>query len=75
LVGEERNEFYLKRANAYVTLNEELPFYACVQAGQPRDHIVVGYKKYQQPVVLNPSKNQLITFDHPQDRLVVVAKN
>ncbi len=75
LVGEERNEFYLKRANAYVTLSEELPFYACVQAGQLRDHIVVGYKKYQQPVVLNPSKNQMITFDHPQDRLVVVAKN
>ena len=75
LVGEERNEFYLKRANAYVTLNEELPFYACVQAGQLRDHILVGYKKYQQPVVLNPSKNQLITFDHSQDRLVVVAKN
>ncbi len=75
LVGEERNEFYLKRANAYVTLSEELPFYACVQAGQLRDHIVVGFKKYQQPVVLNPSKNQMITFDHPQDRLVVVAKN
>jgi hypothetical protein len=35
----------------------------------------VGYKKYQQPVVLNPSKNEVVTFNHPQDRLVVVAKS
>lgn len=75
LVGEERNEFYLKRVNAYVPLNKELPFYACIQAAQLRDHIVVGFKKYQQPVVLNPSKNLQITFDHPQDRLVVVARS
>jgi len=73
LVSEEGNEFYLKRANAYVSMNKEYPFYALVQAGQRRDHVVVGYKKYGEDVVLNPPKNELLSFTS-KDRLVVVSR-
>jgi len=73
LVSEEGNEFYLKRANAYVSMNKEYPFYALVQAGQLRDHVVVGYKKYGEDVVLNPPKDELLSFT-PKDRLVVVSR-
>jgi cytochrome c-type biogenesis protein CcmH/NrfF len=73
LVSEEGNEFYLKRANAYVSMNKEYPFYALVQAGQRRDHVVVGYKKYGEDVVLNPPKNEFLSFTS-KDRLVVVSR-
>jgi ion channel POLLUX/CASTOR len=74
LVSEEGNEFYLKRANAYVSVNKEYPFYALVQAGQLRDHIVVGYKKFGEEVVLNPPKDTVLSFTN-KDRLVVVARS
>ena len=74
LVSEEGNEFYLKRVNAYVSINKEYPFYALVQAGQLRDHLVVGYKRFREDVVLNPPKDTLLTFSN-KDRLVVVARN
>ena len=73
LVYDEGNEFYLKRANAYVPINKELPFYAMIQAGQLRDHLVVGYKRFGEEVVLNPSKFERLSLKD-KDRLIVVAK-
>ena len=72
LVYEEGNEFYLKRANAYIPTNKELPFYAMIQAGQLRDHLIVG-QSFGEDVVLNPSKFERLSLKD-KDRLIVVAK-
>jgi Trk K+ transport system NAD-binding subunit len=74
LVSEEGNEFYLKRINAYVPVNQSLPFYALIQAAQLRNEVVVGYKRFGKEVILNPSKFETFTFND-KDRLVLVARN
>jgi hypothetical protein len=74
LVSEEGNEFYLKRINAYVPVNQSLPFYALIQAAQLRNEVVVGYKRFGEEVVLNPSKFETFKFND-KDRLVLVARN
>jgi Trk K+ transport system NAD-binding subunit len=72
LVSEDGNEFYLKRINAYVPVKQPLPFYALIKAAQSRNEIVVGYKRFGEEVVLNPSKFEVFNFGD-KDRLVVVA--
>ena len=72
LVSEDGNEFYLKRINAYVPVKQPLPFYALIKAAQLRNEIVVGYKRFGEEVVLNPSKFEVFNFGD-KDRLVVVA--
>ena len=44
-----------------------------IQAGQLRDHLVVGYKRFGEDVVLNPSKFERLSLKD-KDRLIVVAK-
>ena len=73
LVSETGQEFYLRRANAYLKPNEPYRFIDYVHAGLIKNHLVVGFKRDHETIVLNPDKQQLITLGD-KDRLIILAE-
>jgi ion channel POLLUX/CASTOR len=73
LISDTGQEFYLRRASAYLPMNTPFPFYEYVLAGLTKHHLVLGYKKHLGPIVLNPSKEEVIQFT-AKDRLIVMAE-
>lgn len=73
LVSETGQEFYLRRANAYLAANQPYRFQDYIEAGLKKKQLVVGYKRDQEPIVVNPRKDQDITLGD-KDRLIILAE-
>jgi Trk K+ transport system NAD-binding subunit len=72
LINDTGQEFYLKRAEAYIKTATPLPLHMYKAAALAKKQVMVGYQPYQSEVILNPDFNEVITFG-PKDRLVVIA--
>jgi K+/H+ antiporter YhaU regulatory subunit KhtT len=82
LFSADGSEIYLKPASDYVVLNHPLNFYTVVEAAKQRHESAIGYrlqvdahniaKSYG--VVLNPQKDQFITFV-AEDTIIVLAES
>ncbi len=73
LVSETGQEFYLRRAHAYLEGEPPRLFSDFIEAGLQKQQLVVGYKKAGEEVVLNPKKDQLVSFN-AKDRLIILAE-
>lgn len=82
LFGAEGSEIYLKSVDDYITVDYPVNFYTVVEAAKQRGESAIGYrcktdannlaKSYG--VVINPPKDQLISFS-PQDNIILLAEN
>jgi ion channel POLLUX/CASTOR len=76
------SEIYLKAANHYVTLQQEVNFYTVMEAARKRDEIAIGYRleRYAQDasraygVCVNPPKSQMIRFE-TEDKIITLAED
>lgn len=73
LVSETGQEFYLRRASSYLPSNEPFTIDAYMQAALARKQLFVGYKKAKEDIVLNPSKDDILTLG-PLDRIIILAE-
>ena len=74
LVSDYGQEFYLRRAAAYIQTDQKYPMYALVEAALLKNEIFIGYKKKGGPIILNPSKYAEVQIEK-NDRIIVAAKN
>jgi ion channel POLLUX/CASTOR len=74
LVSEDGSELYLKFADDYVPLNQEVNCYTILAEANKRQHLFIGYKLYKQAPVLNPKLNTRIKFG-PKDSIIVVSED
>jgi ion channel POLLUX/CASTOR len=72
LVSDYGNEFYLRRASAYLKSGLAYSMAHYHQAALLKNQLFIGYKKLGEPVVLNPDKDLVETFG-PKDRIIVVS--
>lgn len=82
LFSSEGSEIYLKPVDDYVAVDYPINFYTVVEAAKQRGESAIGYrcktdatnvaKAYG--VVINPQKEQLITFS-PQDNIILLAES
>lgn len=81
LFNPEGSEIYLKPVGDYVTLTQPVNFYTIVEAARQRGESAIGYRCQADAnnlarsygVVLNPKKNQPISFA-PEDTIIVLAE-
>jgi Trk K+ transport system NAD-binding subunit len=74
LVSEDGSELYLKFADDYVPLNQEVNCYTILAEANKRQHLFIGYKLYKQAPVLNPKLETRIKFG-PKDSIIVVSED
>lgn len=74
LVSDYGQEFYLKRTSEYIVPGHTYPVYALVRAALNKNEVFIGYKKDDEPVVLNPSKYEMLEVTE-KDRIIVVSDN
>lgn len=74
LVTEDGSELYLKFADEYVTLNQEVNCYTLLAAANKKRHLFIGYKLDKQPPVLNPNLETKLKLG-PRDSIIVVAED
>ncbi len=74
-------EIYLKPAEDYVALGQQLDFYTVIEAARRREEVAIGFRAAEQSgkapgfgVVLNPNKKSKVTFK-AGDRVIVLADN
>ncbi len=78
----EGSEFYLKDAEDYIKLGEEINFYTVLEAASYKNETAVGYRiiKYAHSVEnnygikVNPNKDEMITFSEG-DKIIVLAED
>jgi hypothetical protein len=73
LVSETGQEFYLRRAHAYLEGETPRLFADFIEAGLQKNQLVVGYKKAGEGIVLNPNKASTVSFT-AKDRLIILAE-
>lgn len=73
LVSETGQEFYLRRAHAYLEVETPRLFADFIEAGLQKNQLVVGYKKAGEGIVLNPNKASTVSFT-AKDRLIILAE-
>ncbi len=74
LVSEDGSELYLKFADEYVLLNQEVNCYSILKEANKKKHLFIGYKLHKQNPVLNPSLDTKLVFG-PKDSIIVVAED
>lgn len=74
LVNDGGHEFYLRRAQSYITTQDALPLSAYKEAALSKNQIMVGYKLENHPVILNPDLTAPMVFNS-NDRLVIITKD
>ena len=74
LVSEDGSELYLKYADDYVPLNQEVNCYSILAEANKRQHLFIGYKLYKQAPVLNPKLDSKVKFG-PKDSIIVVSED
>jgi K+/H+ antiporter YhaU regulatory subunit KhtT len=72
LVSDYGNEFYLRRANAYIKQGHPQKILVYHQAALLKKQLFIGYKKFGESLVLNPDKDLEVSFGN-DDRIVVVS--
>ncbi len=76
------SEIYLKEVESYVKTSVPVNFYTLIESACQKNQTVLGYRinKYAHDVdknygiVLNPAKNEKITFS-PEDKIIVLAED
>jgi Trk K+ transport system NAD-binding subunit len=78
LLSSEGSEIYLKPAENYVVLNEEVDFYTVSVAASNKNEIAIGYKlkpeNHLPEVIVNPVKGDKILFQSG-DMVIVVSED
>ncbi|MBE9178391.1 NAD-binding protein [Oculatella sp. LEGE 06141] len=82
LFNADGSEIYLKPVKDYVEIDRPVTFYTVVEAARQRGESAIGYRRKADAsnmarsygVVINPQKDQLITFA-PQDVVILLAEN
>ncbi|TND09407.1 MAG: TrkA-N domain-containing protein [Bacteroidetes bacterium] len=82
LFSPEGSEIYLKPVKDYVLTTRAVNFYTLVEAAADRGQTAIGYRiqaNASDPdkaygVVVNPDKNQKVTFS-PEDKIIVLAED
>lgn len=74
LLDESGSEFYMKPANEYVTMGEAVNSYTLTESAARKGEVFVGYRHAGEDVVVNPMKDEMITFGE-KDQVVVIAEN
>ena len=74
LITEDGSELYLKFADEYVPLNQEVNCYNLLAAANKKKQLFIGYKLEKQPPVLNPSLETKLMFG-PRDSIIVVSED
>jgi ion channel POLLUX/CASTOR len=77
----EGSEIYLKPAQRYVTLNQDVNFYTIVESARSKKEVAIGYRignKASNPhlnygIVLNPHKSTMISFTI-NDQIIVLSE-
>lgn len=82
LFAADGSEVYLKPIHEYFKVGEETNFYTLVESAALRGETAIGYKRHSlmndpksgYGVVVNPDKDDLITFDE-DDKIIVLSEN
>ena len=77
LLDESGSELYMKPAAQYVNIGEPVDSYTLTESAARKGEVYVGYRhigKTKTNVVVNPNKEDLITFGE-YDQVVVIAEN
>lgn len=77
LLDESGSELYMKPAAQYVTIGEPVDSYTLTESAARKGEVYVGYRhigKTKTNVVVNPNKEDLITFGE-HDQIVVISEN
>jgi hypothetical protein len=77
LLDESGSELYMKPAENYVPLGKEVDLYTLTQSAARKGEVFIGYRQFadnRPDVVVNPTKNQKVTFTQ-RDKVVVIAEN
>jgi hypothetical protein len=73
-------EIYIKKAENYIKLNEEVNFYTIIEAASRRNEVAIGYKIISAEeeenfgIFLNPKKSSTVKFSEG-DCIIVVAED
>ncbi len=68
------NEIYLKRAACYAVLGSTTPWLAVQKVARLRGEVAVGYIRFGQKPLLNPSQQESLVLSD-QDRIIVIAQD
>ena len=77
LLDESGSELYMKPASDYVKVGVPVDSYTVTESAARKGEIYLGYRhfgKTKTKVIVNPRKDELITFGE-SDQIVVVAEN
>ncbi len=78
LLSEEGSEIYLKQVENYVTIDQEVDFYAVSKSAVLKNEIAIGYKKKtileNGGIVINPKKDEKVLFTHG-DCIILIAND
>ena len=74
------DEIYIREMNQYVTLHEPVNFYTVLESANRKNETAIGYRLMDEAksieknygVVVNPVKNELVTFNE-QDMIIVIS--
>ena len=74
------DEIYIREMNQYVTLHEPVNFYTVLESACRKNETAIGYRLMNEAksieknygVVVNPVKNELVTFNE-QDMIIVLS--
>jgi Trk K+ transport system NAD-binding subunit len=74
LTSEEGSELYLKYADDYVPLNQNVSCYDILVEANKKQHLFIGYKLDKQAPVLNPKLDEVLKFG-TKDSIIVVSED
>jgi hypothetical protein len=84
LLDEQGSEIYMRPADTYLELNQEMSFYTVTEACRRRGEVAIGYVKKAAAtpddprnmggVVVNPKKSKTLSFE-AGDRIIVLARD
>jgi ion channel POLLUX/CASTOR len=74
LTSEKGSELYLKYADDYVPLNQNVSCYDILVEANKKQHLFIGYKLDKQAPVLNPKLDEVLKFG-TKDSIIVVSED
>lgn len=74
LLDESGSELYMKPASQYVTLGEPVDSYTITESAARKGEVFVGYRHIGADVIVNPNKEDLVTFSE-HDQIIVISEN
>lgn len=77
LLDESGSELYIKPAECYVTLGQEVDAYTLTESAVRKGEVYIGYRQVRRDSVtyaINPNKADTVVFT-PGDQVIVIAEN